>query len=81
MGHSTTSNSVKHVAPRLKKDDVNEYMAWGDAIQDLIFATYFYVVIDEKKMNYVLRMLKNHYNVLNMDPNDTNDIDILNVMT
>lgn len=60
MEHSSASNSVKHVVPILKKDDLNEYMAWSDSINGLILATECSMAIDEKKIYYVLGTLKKH---------------------
>ena len=30
MEHSNATSSVNHVIPTLKKDDLNDYMAWSD---------------------------------------------------
>ena len=80
MESSNANGSVKHLIPILKKDDLNEYMAWSDAMKGLILATDCSLAIDEKKMNYVLRTLKNHDDLLSMDPTDTNQAEILSIM-
>ncbi len=72
MEHSNTTNSVKHVVPILKKDDLNEYMAWSDAIHDLVLATECSMVIDHKKMYYVMGVLKKHDDILNINPSNAN---------
>ncbi len=54
MESSNANGSVKHLIPILKKDDLNEYMAWSDAMKGLILATDCSLAIDEKNMNYVL---------------------------
>jgi hypothetical protein len=66
--------------PILTKDELNQYMAWSDAIQGLILATDCSLAIDEKKMNYVLGMLKKHDDLLNMDPSKANEAEILSIM-
>ena len=73
MEHTNASNCVKHIVPILKKDDLNEYMAWSDAIHGLILATECSMAIDEKKMYYVLGTLKKHDDLLNMDPSNVNE--------
>ena len=69
MEHSNTNDSV----PILKKDDLNEYMAWSDSIHGLILATEWSMVIDEKKMHYMLGVMKKQDDLLNMDPSNANE--------
>ena len=56
--HSNSSNTVKHVVPILKKDKLNEFMAWSDLIQGLILVTDCSLAIDDKKMNYMMGNVK-----------------------
>jgi hypothetical protein len=69
MESLNANSSVKHLVPMLKKDDLNKYMAWSDAIKGLILAT-----------DCLLRTLKNHDDLLSMDPTDTNQVEILSIM-
>ena len=48
-------------------------MAWIDVIQCLILVTDCSLAINEKKMNYVMGMLKKHDDFLNMDPSDAKE--------
>jgi len=33
------SNGIKHMVPMLKKDELDDYLAWSDAMQGLILET------------------------------------------
>ena len=57
LEHPSASNSIKHDVPLLKKDDLNEYLAWSDAIYGLILATECSMTIDEKKMHVLSRFV------------------------
>ncbi len=43
------SNGIKHMIPMLKKDKLDDYLAWSDAMQGLILATDCSAAIDAKK--------------------------------
>lgn len=74
------SNGIKHMIPMLKKDELDDYLAWSDAMQGLILATGCSAAIDAKKMQDILSVLKNHDDLSGLDPNDTVKAEILNVM-
>ena len=48
-GSNHAGHGIKHVVPMLKKDELNDYLAWSDAMQGLVLATGCSAVIDVKK--------------------------------
>ena len=42
-------HGIKHVVPMLKKDELDDYLAWSDAMQGIILATDCSAAIDAKK--------------------------------
>ena len=73
-------HGIKHVVPMLKKDELDDYLAWSDAMQGLILATDCSPAIDAKKVQYILSILRNHDDLLGLNPSDTAEAEILNVM-
>jgi len=64
------SNSVKHVVPMLKKDDLNEYISWSDKSQGVLLTPDCSVAINWKKMQEVLSSFKKHDDLSGLDLND-----------
>jgi hypothetical protein len=46
---NNASNVINHMVPMLKKDKLDDYLAWSDAMQGLILATDCSAAIDAKK--------------------------------
>ena len=57
-------HGIKHVVPMLKKDELDDYLAWSDAMQGLILATDYSAGIDAKRVQYILSVLRNHERVV-----------------
>jgi hypothetical protein len=43
------SNGIKHIIPMLKKDELDDYLAWSNTMQGLILATDCSAAVDVKK--------------------------------
>lgn len=64
-----TSNYIMHMVPEVKKNELNDYLAWNDATNAL-FWLLIVVAIHGKKMQYVLNTLWNQDDLLGLDPSN-----------
>lgn len=65
------SAPIKHTIPVLKKDSISEYLAWHDAMKGVCLGTGCGNALNEKLMDDVIKQVGKHENVQNLDPNDT----------
>lgn len=74
------SSAVKHTVPVLKKDDIDEYLAWSDSMRGLILQTDCGIALEEDAVAEAVKILGKHSDLRNLDPSDIKDSEILFVM-
>ena len=74
------ASAVKHTVPVLKKDDMDEYLAWSDSMKGLILQTECGIALEEDAVTKSVGRLGKHSDLRNLDPSDIKDSEILYVM-
>ena len=76
----SSASSVKHTIPILKKDTIDNYLAWSDAMKGLILQTDCGIALEESLVENTITQLVKHSELRNLDPNDITNQEMILVM-